>query len=157
MVKTVAKTFEERFKEDWIKSFPNSFIMRIPDQVSMKKETSKNVCDFVCYNQPTLFLVECKSHKEASIPFTKIPQYERMIEFVGITGVRAGVVLWLRDKDRVFYIPISTIKKMKEDGQKSVGLRSLKEGYKIIEIPSTKRRVYMESDYSCLMFLEDGE
>ena len=80
-----------------------------------------------------------------------------MAEVVGIKGVRAGVVLWLYDKDKVFYIPISTITEMKKDDKKSVGLKAVKEGYNIIEIPSEKLRTFMKSDYSCLMNLKDGE
>ena len=76
---------------------------------------------------------------------------------VGIKGVRAGVVLWLYEKDKVYYVPISTITQMKADGKKSVGLKSVEEGYNIIEIPSKKLRTYMDSDYSCLADLKEGE
>ena len=30
----LGKSFEEKFKQDWIKTFPDSFIMRLYDQVS---------------------------------------------------------------------------------------------------------------------------
>lgn len=46
---------------------------------------------------------------------------------------------------------------MIDDGKKSVGLKAIEEGYRIIEIPSIKKRVFMDSDYSVLMNLEDGE
>lgn len=46
---------------------------------------------------------------------------------------------------------------MKDDGKKSVGVKAIKEGYNIKIIPSTKRRVFLDSDYSCLVKLEDGE
>lgn len=151
------KQFEERFKKDWLESFPDSSITRLYDQVSGYKEASRNICDFICYNYPNQFFIECKSHKGASIPFDKISQYDKMTEVVGIKGVRAGVVLWLYDKDKVFYIPISTITEMKKDGKKSVGLKAIEEGYNIIEIPSEKLRAFMKSDYSCLMNLKDGE
>ena len=79
-----------------------------------------------------------------------------MKQKVGIKGIRSGVVLWLYEKDKVFYIPIATITKMKNDGKKSVGIRSIDEGYYIIEIPSKKLRTYMNSDYSCLSKLKEG-
>lgn len=151
------KQFEERFKKDWLESFPNSALTRLYDQVSGYKEASRNICDFICYNHPYQFFIECKSHKGASIPFDKIPQYDKMVKVVGIKGVRAGVVLWLYDKDKVFYIPISTITEMKKDDKKSIGLKAVEEGYNIIEIPSEKLRTFMKSDYSCLMNLKDGE
>lgn len=46
---------------------------------------------------------------------------------------------------------------MKKDGKKSVGIKSLEEGYNIIEIPSVKLRTFMDSDYSVLLNLKDGE
>ena len=46
---------------------------------------------------------------------------------------------------------------MKEDGKKSVGIASIEDGYNIIEIPSIKKRIFMDSDYSILLNLKDGE
>lgn len=149
------KSFEEKFKEDWKKSFPDSFILRLPDQMS-GYNSSSNLCDFICFNKNILYLIECKTHKNASLPFTNITQYDKIKMKVGIKGVRAGVVLWLYDKDKVLYVPISTITQMKKDGKKSVGLKAIEEGYNIIEIPSKKKRVYMDSDYTCLSSLEEG-
>ena len=51
---------------------------------------------------------------------------------------------------------MSTIKKLKNDGEKSIGIRHLEE-YNIKEIPSVKKRVFMDSDYSILKNLEEGE
>lgn len=150
------KNFEVKFKKDFLKSFSNSTIDRIYDTVNGLYGVS-NICDFIGYSYPNIFYLECKTHKGASIPFDNITQYSKLIQKVGIHGVRAGVVLWLYEKDKVYYIPISTIKKMKEDGKKSVGIKAVEEGYNIKEIPSVKKRVFMDSDYSCLMNLVDGE
>lgn len=149
------KSFEEKFKEDWKKSFPDGTLDRLYDSMTGYRSIS-NVSDFICYNYPNIYYIECKSHKGASIPFTNITQYVKIKQKKGIHGVRAGVVLWLYEKDMVLYIPISTITQMKKDGKKSVGIRSIKEGYNIIQIPSKKKRVYMDSDYSCLADLEEG-
>lgn len=150
----IGKSFEERFREDWKKSFPNGTIDRLYDSMSGYVSVS-NISDFICYNYPNMYYIECKTHKSASLPFTNVTQYDKIKQKVGIPGVRAGVVLWLYEKDRVFYIPISTIKTMKDDGEKSVGIRSL-DKYNIIEIPSKKLRTFMESDYSILSTLEEG-
>lgn len=151
------KKFEERVREDFKKSFPNGLIYRLPDQMSGYKEVSQNPCDFIGYNLPYFFMLEAKSHKGASIPFDAIPQHERLERFIGIQGVRCGIILWLYEKDIVYYIPASTITKMKKDGKKSVGIKAVEEGYNIKIIPSTKLRVFMESDYTFLMELKDGE
>ena len=150
----VGKNFEERFKEDFSR-IPNSLVIRIPDQMSGYKASS-NICDFICYVYPNIFLIECKSCQGASLPFANISQYDKLKMKIGIEGVRVGVVLWLYEKDKVFYIPASTIKRMKEEGKKSVGIKAVEEGYNIIEIPSTKLRTYMKSDYSILAMLEEG-
>ena len=151
---SIGKKFEERFKYDWNNSFPDGTIDRLYDNMGGYLAIS-NVCDFICYNYPNIYYIECKTHKGASFPFTNLTQYDKIKMKVGLKGVRAGVILWLYEKDKVFYIPIATIMKMKKDGKKSVGIRSLGE-YDIIEIPSKKIRTYMESDYSILDTLEEG-
>lgn len=151
------KKFETKFNKDWNKSFPQGFIYRLPDQLTGYKVTSRNPCDFIGFNNNTLYLIECKSHKGASLPMSNITQYDNLKKKVGIPGVRSGVVLWLYEKDKVFYIPAKTLVKMKEeDGEKSVGLRHVGK-YRMIEIPSEKKRVFMDSDYSTLLSLEDGD
>ena len=104
-----------------------------------------------------IWYAECKAHKGASIPFDAIPQYERLIKKSGIKGVRAGVIVYLYEKEKVLYVPATTITKLLEDGKKSVGIKALEEGYRIIDIPSKKLRVWMDSDYSFFMDLEEGE
>lgn len=154
MSANIGKNFEERFKLDWQKSFPDGTIDRLYDSMSGYLSIS-TVSDFICYNYPNIYYIECKTHKGASFPFTNLTQYVKINNKVGIKGVRAGVVLWLYEKDKVLYIPISTIQEMKADGEKSVGIRSLSK-YNIIEIPSKKLRTYMESDYSILSNLKEG-
>ena len=150
------KAFEERFKKDFMQSFPNGTIDRIYDVVSGYKAIS-NVSDFIGYNYPNIFYLECKSHKGASIPFVNITQYEKLKSKVGIPGVRAGVVLWLIEKDVIYYIPISTIAKMKQEGKKSVGVQAYLDNYNIKLIPTEKLRTFLRGDYSVLSTLKDGE
>ena len=153
-----AKQFEGKFKSDWQQNFPQSFILRLHDQMSGYKVQSRNICDYICFENRTLFLIECKTHSGASIPFDDIPQYDLMKDYVGLPNVRTGIVLWLYEKDiGILYIPISTITKLKEKGEKSIGIRHLKQDYKIISLPSEKRRVYYDCDYSPLLNLNEGE
>lgn len=47
---------------------------------------------------------------------------------------------------------------MVNNGEKSIGLRMLKnKSYNIIEVPSVKKRVYLDSDYTILTSLKDSE
>jgi hypothetical protein len=154
MSKNYGKEFEQKFKEDFLK-LENSTLDRLYDVVTGYKSV-KQVSDFIGYVYPSIFYIECKSHRGASMPIENITQYEKLEAKIGIPGVRAGVVLWLVDKDKVMYIPMSTVKQLKEQGEKSIGIRHL-DVYNIIEIPSVKKRVFMDSDYSILKNLQDGE
>lgn len=149
------KQFENKFRLDFQKTVKNSSVIRLYDNTAGYKNI-KNICDYICYACPNMFLIECKSHKGASIPFSKITQYEDMKRFVNVRGVRCGIVLWLYEQDKVMYIPISTLSKLKNNNEKSVGIRHLNK-YNIIEIPSDKKRVFMDSDYSKLTHLKEGE
>lgn len=156
MARDRGKEFEDRFRKDWLETFPESFLYRIPDQMSQYKGTSSNPCDFLAYMDGILYMIECKSHAGASMPFSEMPQHERLLEFGGIKGVRRGFILWLYEKDWIKYIPEETITQMKKDGEKSVGLRH--DGkYHMIDIPSKKLRVFMKSDYTILKDLKEGE
>lgn len=154
---TKGKKFEDILKEDWLASVPGSTIDRLYDSVSGYKSVS-NISDFIAYKKPYIFYLECKTHAENTFPFTKLTQYDKLVEKVGIEGVRAGVVIWFYDHDRVIYVPISTVTNMMNDGKKSVNIRTIeKDGYRFIEIPSKKKIVYMTSDYSVLMDTAEGE
>ena len=156
MANNYGKNFEQKFKKDFLKTVNNSTVDRLYDPTNGFYSIS-NISDFICYAYPNIFYIENKTHKGASLPFDNIRQYNKMVEKIGIPGVRVGVVLWLYEKDTVLYIPISTVKKMKEEGKKSVGLKAIEDGYNIKVIPSIKKRIFMDSDYSVLMNLEEGE
>ena len=154
MAVNYGKKFEEKFKLDF-SSIPDSSIDRLYDTMNGYKSI-KQIADFIGYIYPNMYYLECKTSKGASIPLRNITQYDNLKKKVGIRGVRSGVVLWLYEKDKVFYIPTATLTKLKEAGEKSVGLRHL-DDYRIIEIPSTKKVVYMDSDYSILTQLKDND
>ena len=117
------------------------------------KETSGNPCDFLCFpGENKLFMVECKEHKGASIPFTAIPQYERLLQYKDYPGVYPGVMLWLSEKDLIMWISINEMEKMVKDGKKSIGIKMLEDSlYNIVVIPSEKKRVFLDADYTILV------
>ena len=149
----IGKKFEDRFRKDYKQCFPNTFIYRLPDQQSgYAGGGSQNPCDFICYPGSLELMVECKAHKGASIPFSKIPQYERMLDYKGLHKTFPGVVVWFYEKDIVIWVSIEEMEKMVLAGEKSIGLRMLQnKKYNIITIPSTKLRAFMESDYTYLV------
>lgn len=157
MANNRGKQFEAKFKADILATVPDCSIDRLYDSQSGYIAIS-NISDFIFYKKPNIFYLECKSHQGNTFPLANLTQYEKLKSKVGIPGVRAGVVLWMIDHDRVVYVPIATITKLKNDGKKSVNIRTIEsDGYKIIDIPSVKKRVFMDSDYSVLMTLEDGD
>lgn len=151
------KQFEKKFREDFLKSIPNSTIDRLVDSTSGYKAIT-NVSDFIGYKMPNIFYLECKTHQGNTFPFSNLTQYEKLTEKVGIPGVRAGVVIWFYEHDKVWYVPISTITQMMKDDKKSVNVnKDIQLGYNIIEIPGVKKRTFIDSDYGILTQLKDGE
>lgn len=112
----------------------------------------KNISDFIGYYYPNIFYLELKSHLGNTFPLSNLSQYDKLLPKVGINGVRVGVIIWFIDHDKIYYVPISTIKQMKDDGKKSVNIKDI-DTYRIIEIPSIKKRVFLDSDYSVLFNL----
>lgn len=154
MANNYGKKFEVKFKEDFSK-LQDVSIDRIYDVTSGYAHIS-NVCDFICYHCPNIFYIECKSHEGNTFPFSKLTQYDKLKDKVGIKGVRAGVVLWMIDHSIVVYLPISTVTQMMRDGKKSFNIKTLQDKtYNIIEIPSEKKKVFLDSDYSVLLNLSD--
>ena len=157
MKKNYGKQFEQKFKEDFLKTVPNSTIDRLYDSVSGYRAIS-NISDFIGYSKPCIYYLECKTHYGNTFPLKNLTQYDKLVSKVNIPGVRVGVIIWFIDHDKVWYVPISTITQMIKDDKKSINItKSINEGYNIKEIPSIKKRVFLQSDYSILTTLNDGE
>lgn len=154
---TKGKQFELILREDWKQSIQGSTIDRLYDPVNGYK-TISNISDFIGYKRPLIFYLEAKTIKGNTFPFQNFTQYEKLLGKLGIDGVRAGAVIWFYEHDRVVYVPVSSVKKMKEEGKKSVNITTIDtDGYRFIEIPSVKKRVFMTSDYSVLLNTQEGE
>lgn len=154
----IGKKFETRFYKDYERCFPNTLIYRLPDQQSgYAGGGSSNPCDFMCYPGNCVLMVECKATKGASINFSKIRQYDKMLDYKGLYKTYPGVVVWFYEKDIVIWVSIQEMEKMVADGEKSIGLRMIdpkkpyKKAYNIITIPSAKLRTFMETDYDFLV------
>ena len=152
--KNYGKDFEQKFRHDFIKTFPNDFLLRLKDSTSRYKQSSKNPCDFIGHTHGTLFMLEVKCHYGNTFPFSDLPQYDELVEYVGLKDVKRCVVIWFIDHDKVIGAPIKEIEKMKKDGLKSINIKTFKE-YNIVEFDSIKKRVFMDTDYSKLLEVED--
>lgn len=150
MALNYGKRWEAKFKQDWERSFPNTFLLRLHDLTTGYKITSQNPCDFIAFNNNQLWLLEVKSHEGKSIPFTAIPQYERLLTYKDMPGVNPYIIIWFRDEDVVWAVPIKEAEKMVSAGEKSIGLR-MRGKYGVIEVPAIKKRVFLDADYTCLL------
>ena len=151
------KQFEAKFLSDFKATVKDCSIDRLYDTTNGFVGI-KNICDFIGFKKPSIMYLECKSHEGNTFPLSNLTQYEKLLAKAGIPGVRSGVIIWFIDHDRVVYVPVKTIEKMKADGKKSVNIRTInKDGYRFFEIPSVKKRVFMDSDYSILESMEDGD
>ena len=150
------KQFEQKFKEDFLK-LEGASIDRLYDTMNGYKSISQ-ISDFIGYLFPHIFYLECKSIHGNTFPLTNLTQYDKLKYKVGIKGVRVGVIIWFTDHDKVLYVPISSITQMKNDCKKSINIKMLEDKkYFILDIPSIKRRVFLDSDYSVLSKLEEGQ
>ena len=155
-MKNYGKEFEAKVKSD-IQKIPDSHIERIYD-VTNGYKSIKGRSDYIFYWYPNQFWLECKCHRGNTFPWSDLRQYDALLEVANIKGIRSGVILWMIDHNIVVYLPIITIKKMKEDNKKSFNIKDLIDNkYRIIQIPSKKRRVFMDSDYTILKDLKEGD
>ena len=132
-----------------MRCFPNSFILRLPDQQSGYYGTSQNICDFILYAKGVLFLLECKSHKGNTFPLSNLTQFGKLQQYKDIPGVKPGVILWFIDHDIVCWVPINTVLYYAEQGKKSINIKDLdSDEYVIEKLDSVKKRTFLETDYS---------
>lgn len=158
MANNRGKQFEAKLKQDFIATVPESSIDRIYDSVSGYKAIS-NIADFIAYKKPYIYYLEAKSHLGNTFPLVNISQYEKLKGKVGIPGVRAGVVLWMVEKSYVLYLPISFITYLKQNEYKSFNIKMIDDAdlnKMFLVIPSVKKRVFLDSDYSVLLNLPEG-
>ena len=118
------KKFENNFKESALKY--ELFIIRLNDtELSFMRNresrfTPTNPCDFICFKNGKLFMLELKSTEYNSIPIQRIPteepkmikahQINSLIKYSEYKGVNCGFVLNFREKDSLeeetYYISI---------------------------------------------------
>ena len=154
MAQNRGKQYEEKLKEDFLK-IPEAFIYRIPDQLGGFKGAT-GICDFIGFLYPSIYFLEAKTRLGNTFSIADLTQFEKLMSIPAYKGIHRGVMLWFQDHDKVIYVPITTIAKMKKDGKKSVNIRTIdNDGYEYLNIPSVKKRVFLDSDYSVLKNLPE--
>lgn len=149
MAYSLGKKFEERVKKDWEETLPNSLILRLADQQSGYYGQSSNPSDYIGFTNKKLFLIECKETKENTFNFAKLTQYEKLVEYNKYDDTYPGLLLWFSKHDKVIWVNISEIVKMKNDGNKSINIKMLDDNkYIIHQIPAVKLRTFMRCDFT---------
>ena len=78
----------------------------------------------------------------------------KLLEYKDLTGVHPGVIIWFIDHDRVFYVPISTFIYLVDNGEKSLNIKyANSDEYPMYELPSIKKRTFLETDYKGILNL----
>lgn len=157
MAQNRGKQFEVKLQEDMKKSFNHEcFLMRIPDQMNGYKTASKNLCDFILYVKEQLFLIEAKTILGNTFPLSNFTQFDKLMTIPNEKGIHRGVMIWFQTHDTVVYVPLQTFVKLKEDNKKSFNIKYVdSKEYECLVIPSVKKRVFLDSDYSVLLTLPE--
>ena len=171
MAKNNGKQFENKIREA-IERVPFATVDRIPDQVS-KFKGSTNICDFIAYQYPTLFYLECKSVHGNTLSIHSVPkmgkdgklhgfygdirdnQWEGLLEKSKYPGVITGIICWWIDHDETWFIPMWILEDARNNcHDKSINLKHpLMQGYWTY-IPGVKKRTYFDYDIETLMNLK---
>lgn len=156
MATSLGKKFEDKVKEDWERTFPTSFFIRLPDQQSRYFGQSSNICDYIGFVNKKLFLIECKETKETTFNFSaKLRQYDKLLEQKDKDDTYPGVLLWFSNFDVVVWLNICEIEKMINDGLKSFNIKMVDDcNYNIYKIPATKMRTFMKCDFTIFKTIE---
>ena len=132
--KKEGKLFEADFKNSLIKL--GWVAIRLKDDAQNFYGRNRNICDFVAYHYPKLYLLELKSYNTNAIPLAKITQRDDLLKYADVLGVMSGVVLNYRKFNRTFYVPIKNLDLI--DDRKSITVEFCeKHG---VEIPMTLKR-----------------
>ena len=121
---------------------------RLKDHFDGRKG-SYNISDFIAYQEGHLFILEAKSVHGKTFNIKSFSQYDRLRE-VKVKGAHPMVVIWFVDYDKVIAFPITSVEQMEKDGLKSIHIDTYM-NYTHIDVPSVKKRIFMDSDYTCVL------
>lgn len=105
----------------------------------------------IVYYYPEIFYLELKSIHGNTFPLGNLTQYEKLLTKKGIKGARPGVLIWFIDHDKEIFVPIESFERIKNEGYKSINIKSIDiDEYGILLVPTVKKRVFLDSDFRAL-------
>ena len=138
-----------------MKRVPNTHVIRLYDPQGGYASVA-NPCDFVVYQRPQEYMIECKSlHGNTFSIYSPDPkkkygkvsntQWEEMLAAAQY-GIVAGCIIWWIDADVTKFVPIQELNKIRETGAKSI--RYDTDIPNSLFIRGTKKRVYFDYDFT---------
>ena len=149
MATNYGKQFEQKVRTALAK-IPGVSVDRLYDTQNGYKSISQ-ISDCIAYKYPVLVYLELKSIHGNTFPLTNLHQYPKLLTKKNIKGVKAGVLIWYVDCDTEIFVPIKSFERIVKEDFKSINIKTLDlEEYGITKIPGTKKRIFLDCDYSCL-------
>ena len=147
---TIGKKAEHKI-EEWLDRPTEGYSFdRIPDQMT-GRFGSKNMCDFICYKYPEMYYIESKATWEDRFDFVNITetQHDGLLAKSDIAHTHGWIILLFVSYKRAFVIDIREIKKLEDQGIKSLNIKKISKWgiqYKEIQtIPNNRKQLL---DYS---------
>jgi len=138
----------KRFEQDFKASIPDwCWVYRLRDSAGTwqggenTRFTPSNICDFMVLARDRLFLLELKSHKGASIPFSCIRENQlNDLSEILYPNIRPRFIFNFRDREKTYMISARKIKKfIQETDRKSIPIDWCQENG--IEVEGVKKKV----------------
>ena len=147
------KNTGKKFEEDIKKSIDSTaFLYRLRDSGgswqggNKSRFTPSNICDFILFKSPRMYLLELKSHKGKSIPYTAIKQLDKLLEVSNRKLENLGVYLLLNfaDLEETYVIEVESVASIRDSkSRKSLSIEDVREyGYKVDQVKKKVRYRY---------------
>lgn len=165
-MKNQGKTFEDNFRKSLPKT-PNIFYYRLKDSAAsyyggneFLRFSQSNIADVFLlhtnnqFNITHLLILELKSHKGKSLPFSAIRdnQLKEMFEASRYRKVLPFLIVFFSDIERCFALPIQKVVALKQEGaRKSIPLAYFEEEGTEIEV----QKLRTNYRYNIEKFLEE--
>lgn len=144
------KIMEQQWRKSAMK-IPGLYYQRMKDgtatfnggQAGMRFQAS-NPYDCFMFLEPTLYLLELKSHNGASLPYTAIRknQLDSLATAAKKPGVEAGFVVHFREKDECWFVNGLDVKEfVEEQERKSIPIAWFRENGVKVEMIHLRHRV----------------
>ena len=143
----------KQFEEDIKKSVDNAaFLYRLRDSGgswqggNKSRFTPSNICDFILFKSPKLYLLELKSHKGKSIPYSAIKQLDKLLDVANkkIENLEVYLLLNFADLEETYVIEVESVASIKDSKtRKSLSIEDVREyGYRVDQVKKKVRYRY---------------